>query len=321
MRAYVLTENGPCFVDREAVEPGTQECRVRVKSCGLNRVDLAMAGGHRHGRAGGAGATLGVEWAGEVEAVGPEVTEVAIGDRVMASGAGAFAESVLGDAGRMLPVPPAMSWEEAASLPVALQTMHDAVVTNGQMTSGDAVLVQGASSGVGLMALRIARYRKARCVVGSSRDAERRRELEAYADLVVDPSDKGWVQEVLDATEGHGVDLVIDQVSGPQFRQCLEVTRIGGRLVNVGRLGGQRAEFDFDLHALRRLTYVGVTFRTRSRQEVREIVRRVRADLWEALLRGELALPIDRVYPFEEIEDALARMRRNEHFGKIVLRL
>jgi NADPH2:quinone reductase len=115
------------------------------------------------------------------------------------------------------------------------------------------------------------------------------------------------------------VAAVVDQISGPLVSQTLRATAILGRIVNVGRLGGMVAEFDFDTHAARRISYIGVTFRTRSAEEVAEIVRRARADLWPALERGELSLPLDRTYPLAEANDALARMRDNRHFGKLAL--
>jgi NADPH2:quinone reductase len=322
MRAYVLTAEGPAIVQHAAPRARPTDVLMRVHSCALNRVDLAMTAGHVHGGAGGVGAVLGVEWAGEVVEVGAEVTRFKPRDRVMCSGAGGFAEYAVADWGRVLPVPERMSYEQAAALPVALQTMHDAVVTHGQLQSGNSVLVQGASSGVGLMALRIAKRMGARLVLGSSTRAERRARLsELGADLVIDSSDSQWVKHVLDATAGLGVDLLVDQVAGPLFNQNMKATRILGRIVNVGRLGGARAEMDFDLHAYRRLTYVGVTFRTRSREEVREIVRKLRADLWDALVEGSLDLPLDRVFGFDDVAAALEHMRADQHFGKIVLNM
>ena len=239
----------------------------------------------------------------------------------MCSGNGGYAEYALTDWGRVSPVPgSAMTWEQAATLPVALQTMHDALVTNGRLQKGQAVLIQGASSGVGLMGLQIARLMGARLVIGSSTNPARRARLAEFgADLAIDSNDPAWPDTVLAATDGQGVDLVVAQVSASASRGTVLATRVLGRIVNVGRLGGSRGEFDFDLHAMRRITYVGVTFRTRSLQEVREINRRMRADLWDAVQAGTLALPIDRVFPLEQANEAQARMRANAHLGKIVL--
>jgi len=321
MKAFVLTDDGARIREVAAPRPGPAEVLVAVRACALNRADLGMARGRLHGRAGGAGSVLGMEWAGEVAEVGADVSAYRPGDRVMGSGAGAFAEQAVADVGRVLPIPAAgMTFEEAACLPVALQTMHDAIVTNGQMVPGQSVLVHGASSGVGLMAMQIAKVRGAALVVGSSTNAERRSRLASFgADLAVDPNRQGWVEEVLAATEGGGVDLVIDQVSGAGFNETMKATRIKGRIVNVGRLGGERGEFDFDLHALRRINYVGVTFRTRSKQEVREITERMLADLAAPLAEGKLGLPVDATFPLDELPQALERMRANEHFGKIVV--
>jgi NADPH2:quinone reductase len=112
----------------------------------------------------------------------------------------------------------------------------------------------------------------------------------------------------------------VDQVSGPLVNGALQATRILGRIVNVGRLGGMRSEFNADLHALRRITYVGVTFRTRSAAEVAEINRAAAADLTGPLTDGRLSVPIDEVFPFERIGEAFEKMRANAHFGKIVVR-
>jgi NADPH2:quinone reductase len=113
--------------------------------------------------------------------------------------------------------------------------------------------------------------------------------------------------------------VIIDQVSGPVASQNLFATRVQGRIVNVGRLGGERAEFDFDRHAMQRITYIGVTFRTRSIEEVHEICQRMQADLGGAVAAGQLTMPIDAVFPLDAAAEAFARMRKNAHFGKIVL--
>jgi NADPH2:quinone reductase len=322
MKAYLASEQGATLQTVEAPRPGPKQVLVRVRACALNRVDLAMARGYVHGGAGGVGNVLGVEWAGEVVDAGAQVEGLRAGERVMGSGAGAFAEYTLADSGRVLPIPAGFPFERAAALPVALQTMHDAVITHGALQPGQAVLIQGASSGVGLMGLRIARQRGARMVIGSSGDPARRaRLLEFGADLAIDHRASDWVRQVLDATAGQGVDLVVDQIAGPLLNDNLRATRIAGRVVNVGRLGGNRAELDCDLHALRRISYIGVTFRTRSGAEVREIVERMRQDLWQDLAADKLDLPIDRVFAFEELPAALEHMRANRHFGKVIVRV
>jgi NADPH2:quinone reductase len=322
MKAYVYGANGAEITDVAKPAPKAMQVLVRVRANGLNRADLGMTKGHAHGAAGGVGAVLGMEWAGEVAELGPDARGVKVGDRVMGSGAAAFAEYTLADHGRLFHIPPSsnMSFEEAATYPVALATMHNAVVTNGGLQPGQSVLIQGASSGVGLMAMQIAKLKGAKLVIGSSTDATRRERLKEFgADLAVDSSDPGWVDQVLKATDGKGVDLIVDQVSGKVANQNLAATRILGRIVNVGRLGGTHGDFNFDLHAARRIHYIGVTFRTRSIEEIREIFNEVRKDIWPAVESGKLKLPIDKVYPFGKIAEAFERMEANKHLGKIVV--
>jgi NADPH2:quinone reductase len=203
---------------------------------------------------------------------------------------------------------------------VALQTMHNAVVTAGRLKAGESVLIQGASSGVGLMGLQIAKVMGAAVVIGTSTNEARRARLKEFgADVALDSQDAGWPEAVKKATGGKGVDLIVDQVSASVANQNMQAAAILGRIVNVGRLGGMKGEFDFDLHALKRIDYIGVTFRTRTIDDVREINRLWRADLWPALEAGKLTMPIDRTFPLEKAADALAVMRSNAHFGKIVL--
>jgi NADPH2:quinone reductase len=240
-----------------------------------------VASGLQHGRVGGVGARLGLECAGEIEAVGSEVVGLKPGDRVMGSAPGGYAEYAVTDWGRVSRIPANnMTFAQAACLPVALQTMHNAVVTNA---------------------------------------GRRARLAEFGCDVALDSSDPDWPAAAKAATGGKGADLIVDLVSGSAANQNLEAAALLGRMVNVGRLGGMTGAFNFDLHALKRIDYIGVTFRTRSPGEVREIVRLMRADLWDAVEAGKLALPIDRTFPLEEIAQALTVMRANQHFGKIVV--
>jgi NADPH:quinone reductase len=322
MKAYIYGANGPAISEVSKPAPKDAQVLVRVHACGLNRADLGMTKGHVHGSAGGVGTVLGIEWAGEIAEIGPDAKGVKVGDKVMGSGGGAFAEYTLADHGRLFRAPSNMNFEEAATLPVALSTMHNAVVTNGALLPGQSVLIQGASSGVGLMALQIAKLKGAKLVIGSSTDTVRRSRLKEFgADLAVDSSDPGWVDQVLKATGGEGVDLIIDQVSGKVASQNLAATKIKGRIVNVGRLGGTHADFNFDLHAARRIQYIGVTFRTRSIEEIREIFDEVRKDIWPAVESRKLQLPIDKVFAFDDIGKAFEHMEANRHLGKIVVTL
>ena len=318
MKAAVITENGLELKEVPQPEPKAGEVLIKVSAAGLNRADLLALQGARGFATGGVG---GREWSGEVATVGDGVTDLAVGDRVMCTGNGAYAEYAVTLSARAWKVPGNnMSLEQAATLPVSLQTMHNAIVTAGRMERDDAVLIQGASSGVGILGMQIAKYMGARLVIGTSTHDGRRAKLTEYgADIALDSKSPDWADKVLEATDGKGVDLIVDQVSGGVMNNNLRATRILGRIVNVGRLGGFTGELDFDLHAARRIDYIGVTFRTRSEEEVAEIIRLMKDDLWGAVETGTFTIPIDKEFPLDAAMEAHQYMKGNQHFGKILL--
>lgn len=313
MNAAVSGPDGFEFAKVARPQPTPEQILVRVRAAALNRADLGGLVGERR--------PIGMEWAGEVVAIGTAVTRFQVGDRVMCSGQGGFAEYAVTDWGRAMHLPiEGMANEQAACLPLALQTMHDAIVTNGKLQAGESVLIQGASSGVGLMGLQIAKLRGAGLVIGTSTNSERRDRLAEFgADLVLDSGDLTWPQRAVEANSGKGIDLIVDQLAGSLANQNLAAAAVKGRIINVGRMAGKQAEFDFDMHALKRIRYIGVTFRTRTAQEIRDITARAMADLGTYLRTGELSLPIDLIYTFDQLDEAFSRMRTNQHFGKIVV--
>jgi NADPH:quinone reductase len=321
MKAAVLGANGVEIQDVPKPEPKPNEILIRVRASSLNRADALVASGVQHGSVGGVGARIGLECSGEIEAVGSEVKDFKPGDRVLASAPGGFAEYAVTDAGRAHRIPGNnMTYEQAACFPVALQTLHNAVVTAGRLKRGETLLIQGASSGVGLIGMQIGKLMGASVVMGSSTNAERRARLKEYGcDVAIDTSKPDWPEDVKKATGGKGANLIVDMVSAPVANGNLEAAALLGRIVNVGRLGGTHGDFNFDLHALKRIDYIGVTFRTRTLEEVREIVKQMRADLWPALEAGKLTLPIYRTFKLADIADAVAMMKANQHFGKIVI--
>jgi len=321
MKAAVLGDAGVEVRDLEKPEPKPNEVLIRVRASTLNRADLIVASGHRHGAVGGVGARIGLECAGEIEAVGSEVAGFKPGDRVMATAPGGIAEYAVTDFARVHAIPANnMTYEQAACFPVALGTMHNAIVTAGRLKRGEALLVQGASAGVGLMGMQIAKMMGASLVIGTSTNAERRARLKEFGcDLALDSSAPDWPDEVKKATGNKGVDLIIDLVSASVANRNLAAAAILGRIVNVGRLGGMKGEFDFDLHAAKRIDYIGVTFRTRTLEEIREINRLMHADLWPAVEAGKLHLPIYRIFPLAQVAEALNVMDANRHFGKIAI--
>jgi len=157
-------------------------------------------------------------------------------------------------------------------------------------------------------------------VMGSATNDARRARLKEFGpDLAVDTRDEKWADQVLEATGGKGVNLTVDMVSGPLVNPLMKATAVLGRIINVGRLGGVTAEFNFDLHAMKRIDYIGVTNRNRTLDELREVMRLMHEDLWDAVTAGKLTLPVDRTFPLEQAIEAQAYMKANQHFGKIAL--
>ncbi|HEY3916900.1 MAG TPA: zinc-binding dehydrogenase [Stellaceae bacterium] len=319
MKAAVVGESALEIRDVPQPKPKPNEVLVKVRAIGMNRAELPGAYGSGHTRV--TGTIPGLEWSGEVVECGAEVKGYKPGDRVMCTGQAGYAEYAVCDWGRTSPIPANnMSWEQAATFPSALGTMHDAIVTNAKLQPGETILIQGASSGVGLMGLQIAKLKGAKLVIGTSTNETRRARLTEYgADLAIDTRKANWSEEALKATEGKGVNVIIDTVSAPVAIENMKAAAVLGRIVNVGRLGGGRGEFDYNLHANKRIAYIGVTHRTRSMEELRAEVRNMRADLWDAVTAGKLKLPIDRVFKLDDAEAAQTHMRTNAHFGKIVM--
>ena len=323
MKAVVVTEEGVRVQNVETPKPKENEVLVKVIACGLNRADLVVADGGAHGASGGPGTIVGMEFSGEIIELGSNVRNYSIGDRVMCSGTSAWAEYAIADHGRVIKIPNNnMDYLKASTYPIALATMHNAIITAGNFAKGQSVLIQGASSGVGLMGLQISKYLGAKIVIGTSTKPDKFEKLKSIgADLVLNSKDPDWVDQVLSATDNKGVDLIIDQLSGYTVNQNMMATKVKGKIVNVGRLAGGITEFNCDLHALRRINYEGVTFRTRSIQEIRDVYSNMWNDFEKIVVSGELSLPIEKVFDFNDVGKALDYMRENQHFGKLVLKL
>lgn len=328
MRALLVGESGgehPALttVDIPDPEPGRGEVLVRVTAAGVNRADrLQRAGRYRQPALARPGATVaGMEVVGVVEALGPsrgEAAPISVGDRVMAMCGGSYAELAVVPAGLLLPVPDAVPDEDAAALPVALMTAYDALVRAGRFAQGESVLVTAAASAIGLGALAVARLLGASRVFGTSRSS---RGLAAIASAGGQPVVAEAVAALRDRTDGRGIDVAVDHVGGDIAADALSVLARGGRLVSVGRLGGQRIGLDLNHLARERLTVVGATFRTRSLAEYVEIADGVRERLLPHVADGSLRLPISTVRPLARANDVLDMLDQERPPGKIVLRV
>lgn len=324
MKAVVVREGGPTLEERPAPVPRPNEVLVKVKAASLNRLDLQVAQGVTHGKSGGIGNVMGIEWSGTVVEIGADApSTLKPGDSVMCSGVGGYAEMAVADWGRVHKFPESLSdFVQAAALPVSLQTSHEALVGSGQFQRGQTVMIRGAGSVIGLMSAQVAKYLGASVVIGTTTTAARIPALKTFGlDVGVATDDSSWVQQVLDATQGRGVDLVIDMVAGHTLNSTMAATRVAGRIVNVGRMDGFTGEFDFDLHAMRRIQYIGTSFRTRTLDEVRAVAQNMRDDLWAAVAAQQLTIPVAGRFAHADFRSALDSMKSNRHLGKIVLEL
>ena len=321
MKAVTLGDDGVEIKELPNPEPTSEQVLVKVKSCGLNRSDLLETQGQSFGHTGGDTKIIGGEFAGEIVELGEGVEDLKVGDKVMCRGGSGWAEYAVANHKRAIKFnPEQISWEQAASIQGNLQTMHDAIVTNGKFISGQSVFIQGASSGVGIIGLQIAKALGASLVLGSSTNQNKLSKLSSYgADILIDTSKENWLDKVLDVTEGKGVDVLIDMLSGDFVNKNMEATKINGHLINIGRLAGMNGNFNYDLHAKRRLHYIGTTGRTRSVEENLDVARVANKDLWDHVVDGKIRHVIFKTFRLNEASDALNIMNENKHFGKLVL--
>ncbi len=321
MKAVTLGSDGVEIKELAEPKPSQNQVLVKVKSCGLNRSDLLETQGQSFGHTGGDTKIIGGEFAGEIVELGEGVEDLKVGDKVMCRGGSGWAEYAIANHKRVIKFnPEEITWEQAASIQGNLQTMHDAIVTNGKFISGQSVFIQGASSGVGIIGLQIAKVLGASLVLGSSTNQNKLSKLSSYgADILINTSKENWLDKVLDVTEGKGVDVLIDMLSGDFVNKNMEATKINGHLINIGRLAGMNGNFNYDLHAKRRLHYVGTTGRTRSVEENLDVARVANKDLWDQVVDGKIRHVIFKTFRLNEASDALNIMNENRHFGKLVL--
>jgi NADPH2:quinone reductase len=291
------------------------EALVRVHAAGLNRGELLQ----RRRMAPGAPQPNGGEFAGEVVALGEGATGTTVGQRVMGHWRGAQAEYISVDTRLLVPIPDRVDWVAAGGWLNVYATAHDALVSAGRLRAGEAVLVAGAGSGVGVAALQIARLLGATPILGTSRDAAKLAAVGRFGLTQGFVPGPGLAAELKAATGGRGVDVLVDLVGAPVFGAGLQAMAVRGRYVSVGRTGGTKAELDLELVASQRLEIIGTTFRTRSKLERIAVVQAAVRDLLPALADGRLDPAIAATFPMEDIERAHAAMAEDRHVGKLVL--
>lgn len=324
MRAVVLESyGGPEVLQVREVpdpEPGPEELLVDVAATAVNRADLLQ----RMGRYPGPPMPHeipGLEFAGTVAAVGERVTEHAVGDAVMGIvGGGGYASRLAVHERQVMPVPSTVGLPDAAAIPEVFVTAYDALVLQGGLTAGGWALVHAGASGVGTAAIQLVRAVGARTIATcSAGKVEPCRRL--GADVVVDRGAEDFVEVVQEATGGTGVDVVLDVVGGDYVPRNLAACRVGGRIVQVGVMGGGRADVPVGVLLSRRISWIGTVLRSRPIEEKIAVSRRCRHDLVPLFEQGVLQPVIDRRYPLEEVAAAHEYVASNANVGKVLLTL
>lgn len=323
MNAVVISRPGGPEVlemrERPVPEPGAGEIRVRVRASALNRADLLQRRGRYPAPPGAPADVPGLEYAGEVDAVGEGVGLWAVGNRVMGIiGGGAHAEYVVVHEREAVRVPHNLSWEEAAAVPEVFMTAFDAIFGPLDLTVGERLLIHAVGSGVGTAALQLARAAGA-ITLGTSRTAEKlRRATGLGLDVAIDAANGDWVAAVEEASDG-GVHAVLDLVGGAYLAGDLRVLTTGGRIVVVGTLAGAAAELDLGLLLGKRARLAGTVLRTRPLEEKIALAREFSKSVLPLLASGRVHPVIDTVYPFAQVVEAHRRLEANDSFGKLVL--
>ena len=336
MRAAIITAPGGPEVlevrDVPTPEPGAEQILVRVRASALNRADLLQRRGLYPAPPGAPADIPGMEYAGEVAALGPGAREWRVGDRVYGLvGGGGQAEYVVVHERTAARVPDRLSWAEAAAVPEVFITAHDALVTRAESRPGESVLVHAAGSGVGLAAIQLARALGMRPVLGTARTAaklDRARDEGHGLDAGV--SLGGWdlaslagaiVPFVNEHTGGRGVDVALDLVGGPYVNATAQAMAPLGRIVLIGTMAGGRGELDFGTVLRRRLTLRGTVMRARPLEERIATTRRFAAEVGPLLASGAVRPTIDSRFPLAELARAHERLEGNGTFGKVVIEI
>jgi putative PIG3 family NAD(P)H quinone oxidoreductase len=300
--------------------PGQGEILVRVKAAGVNRPDVAQRSGS-YPPPPGASDLPGLEIAGDVAAVGPGATRHKVGDTVMSLVAGGgYAQYCIAQDAQAMAVPPSLSIEEAGALPETLMTVWHNVFERGALQKGETLLIHGGSSGIGTMAIQLAKAFGARVIVtvGSQDKAEAC--LKLGADRAINYKSQDFVAEVKAATDGAGANVILDMVGGDYIDRNYDAAAVEGRIVQIAFLAGApKASANFAKLMVKRLHHTGSTLRPRSNADKAAMVAAIEAKVMPLLREGRIKPLMDSSFPLEQAADAHRRMETSAHIGKIVL--
>lgn len=323
MRAVTLPPyGGPevlTIADVPDPEVGAGEVLVEVVATAVNRADTLQRMG-LYNPPPDASPYPGLECSGRIAAVGADVAAWQVGDEVCAllSGGG-YAEKVAVPAGQLLPVPGGVSLVEAAGLPEVACTVWSNVFQLAALQPGEVLLVHGGTSGIGTIAIQLAAGHGARvlCTVGSAEKAARAEQL--GAERAIRYRDEDFVEVVRASTDGHGADVILDNMGAKYLSRNVDALAVGGRLVVIGMQGGTRAELDIAALLQKRAAVHATSLRARPATEKAAIVQGVLAGVWPAIESGEVRPVVDRVLPLDDVAAAHRLMESSAHIGKILL--
>jgi putative PIG3 family NAD(P)H quinone oxidoreductase len=323
MKAITIpTPGGPdalVLADVPDPEPGPGEVLVEVAAAGVNRADLQQRIGV-YPPPPGASEYPGLEVSGTVAAVGPEVTGWSVGDQVCALLAGGgYAEKVAVPAGQLLPVPSGISLVEAAALPEVVCTVWSNVFMTANLLPGQTLLVHGGSSGIGTMAIQLAREVGAHVAVtaGSADKLEACKAL--GAEILVNYKEQDFVEELERATAGHGADVILDNMGAKYLARNVQALATNGRLVIIGFQGGVKAELDLSVLMRKRAAVISTGLRARPLEEKAAIVAAVREHVWPLVEAGRVRPVVHRTFPLAQAPDAHRELDAGTHIGKVLL--
>ncbi|MGH3577624.1 MAG: NAD(P)H-quinone oxidoreductase [Mycobacterium sp.] len=295
------------------------EVVVRVAGAGVNRADLMQRQGFYPPPA-GASDILGLEASGMVSSVGPGVTALADGDRVMLLvEGGAYAELVAVRATQVLRVPDNIDLIEAGGIPEAFITAHDALFTRGRLQDGETVLIHGGAGGVGTAAIQLARYHGCRVLVTAGSREKLERCIALGADAGINYRSEDFAARTSELTDGRGADVVLDIMGASYLGRNMEAVATDGRIVVIGMQGGNQTDIDLGRMMRRRISLISTALRARPANQKAAIVAAFAADVGPPLSDGRVRPVVDRVLPLEEAGDAHRLMEAGEVVGKIVL--
>ena len=323
MTAIAISESGGPLVlkpeQRDLPQPGQGEILIRVRAAGVNRPDVAQRKGH-YPPPPGASDLPGLEAAGEVAALGENVHRWKVGDQVTAlTPGGAYAEYCRVHETNALPVPHGFTMTEAAALPETFFTVWHNVFQRGGLKAGETLLVHGGTSGIGTTAIQLATAFGAR-VIATAGSAEKCQAcLDLGAARAINYREEDFVAATLDATDGKGANVILDMVGGEYIGRNYRAAAEDGRIVQISFLGGSKAEADFSLLMVKRLTHTGSTLRPRPVSFKAQIAAELEDRVWPMLAERRIAPVMDTIFPLAEAWRAHERMEEGEHIGKIVL--